>query len=1038
MSPMDICITMELEWSPKITCNGGSSSKTCHTIHNAKDQLHKGYVDKTATSATRSLVCQECSIGTIFGLYHTPTTRRKVIEAQSFDSFPNESRWERTSLPQQSTFSSQPPIPPVRQSPLGQPPKTFHYTPELRYKPVYFGDPRLRRYSCGYSERRPSREISISGLQDFCRTMLTVKTPESVSLQKNGSQFEDSHLNNKKNEDSRTSVNERENSQNAQDIQTQKSAKQSTPLRSPKLVKEVLKRMSSHPSGRDPQIPETFSDEDDPDFSVEREAMKVIADFDKSLPDVHATEQVERYPTIKEGPALQQISEAPSKDHGLQSDNLVEEVLLSERKYSKLLPMGSSGFGEKFQGRDEIEDSRRFMSLTNDHKSRGASTRGESSAPPKPPRNYDSLPRGFKASDAETQYDVVSSGIHPLTNGHSTANRTANHSNPSPQQNYFVVVAIDFGTTYSGYAFSFTQDPENIHMMRKWEGGDNGVFNQKTPTTLLLDPKEKFHSFGYAARDYYHDLDSDEARQWLYFEKFKMTLHKTEYLSRDTLIYAANGRGLSAMTVFAHALRYFKEHALQELSDQSATTILNDDARWVVTVPAIWRQPAKQFMRNAAYEAGIASSENPEQLLIALEPEAASIFCRRLQQHQLVPLVSSPQRLSLPNIKEPAEGSLEPAVIENAGTRYMVVDCGGGTVDITVHEIIDENGTIKELHKATGGPYGSVGIDMEFEKLLVDIFGGDFMEHFKLKNPAAFVELMALFEARKRNASPFKITPINMALPYSFVNSYKKIKNTTMDAALKKYGHKDIKWSSQGMLRMEPSVMMNLFQPTLDAIRRHVAQVLDTCDSSGDISYLFLVGGFAESTILQKTIRDAFSDRLKVIIPQGVSLAILKGAVLFGIDPTVVSSRRSRLTYGVGVLNRFINGVHPPEKLVVKDGVQWCADVFDKFVLADQSVCVGDTVIRRYTPARSGQACSVIHIYCSERDDVAFITDPGVKRCGTLVLDLPDDSHSADSVPAGKREIQTIMIFGDTELKVSAMDVLTGKCVKAEVDFLNG
>lgn len=35
---------------------------------------------------------------------------------------------------------------------------------------------------------------------------------------------------------------------------------------------------------------------------------------------------------------------------------------------------------------------------------------------------------------------------------------------------HFVVVAIDFGTTYSGYAFSFTRDPDNIHMMKKWEG----------------------------------------------------------------------------------------------------------------------------------------------------------------------------------------------------------------------------------------------------------------------------------------------------------------------------------------------------------------------------------------------------------------------------------------------------------------------------------------------------------------------------------------------------------------------------------------
>ena len=42
----------------------------------------------------------------------------------------------------------------------------------------------------------------------------------------------------------------------------------------------------------------------------------------------------------------------------------------------------------------------------------------------------------------------------------------------------------------------------------------------------------------------------------------------------------------------------------------------------MITVPAIWRQEAKQFMREAAYQAGIASRESPGQLVIALEPEA--------------------------------------------------------------------------------------------------------------------------------------------------------------------------------------------------------------------------------------------------------------------------------------------------------------------------------------------------------------------------------------------------------------------------------
>ncbi|NXK83914.1 HS12B protein, partial [Amazona guildingii] len=166
---------------------------------------------------------------------------------------------------------------------------------------------------------------------------------------------------------------------------------------------------------------------------------------------------------------------------------------------------------------------------------------------------------------------------------------------------FAVVVAIDFGTTSSGYAFSFSSDPEAIHMMRKWEGGDPGVANQKTPTSLLLTPDGAFHSFGYTARDYYHDLDPEEAREWLYFEKFKMKIHSTSDLTMSTELEALNGKKAPALEVFAHALRFFRQHAVQELKEQCPSLPERDAIRWVITVPAIWKQPAKQFMREAAY-----------------------------------------------------------------------------------------------------------------------------------------------------------------------------------------------------------------------------------------------------------------------------------------------------------------------------------------------------------------------------------------------------------------------------------------------------
>lgn len=116
--------------------------------------------------------------------------------------------------------------------------------------------------------------------------------------------------------------------------------------------------------------------------------------------------------------------------------------------------------------------------------------------------------------------------------------------------------------------------------------------------------------------------------------------------------------------------------------------------------------------------------------------------------------------------------------------RYMVVDCGGGTVDITVHELrraggssaqgAAEDSTLRELHKATGGPWGSVRVDQEFVALLGDTFGAEFVEQFRLKRPAAFVELMLSFEARKRSASPFRDAPLNVFPPFAFIDYYRK------------------------------------------------------------------------------------------------------------------------------------------------------------------------------------------------------------------------------------------------------------------------
>ncbi|XP_065100981.2 heat shock 70 kDa protein 12A isoform X4 [Paramisgurnus dabryanus] len=612
-------------------------------------------------------------------------------------------------------------------------------------------------------------------------------------------------------------------------------------------------------------------------------------------------------------------------------------------------------------------------------------------------------------------------GITPLSPTHVLKD---SEENEPTKHHYVVVVAIDFGTTSSGYAYAFTKEPECIHTMRRWEGGDPGVSNQKTPTTILLTPDKKFHSFGYAARDFYHDLDPTESKQWLYLEKFKMKLHTTANLSIDTDLHAANGKKVKALDIFAYALAFFKEQALKELSDQAGADFDNGDVRWVITVPAIWKMPAKQFMREAAYKAGLVHRDNPDQLIIALEPEAASIYCRKLRLHQMVDLDSKTALNGYNPTENVGAGMAQ-------GDRYVVVDCGGGTVDLTVHQIRLPEGHLKELYKASGGPYGSIGIDYEFEQLLCKIFGQDFIDQFKIKRPAAWVDLMIAFESRKRAATPDRSNPLNINLPFSFIDYYKKFRGHSVEHALRKSNVDFVKWSSQGMLRMSPDAMNALFKPTIDHIIQHLTELFDRPEVT-DIKFLFLVGGFAESPLLQQAVQNMLQGRSRIIIPHDVGLTILKGAVLFGLDPSVIKVRRSPLTYGVGVLNRFVEGKHPPEKMLVKDGTRWCTDVFDTFISADQSVALGETVKRSYTPAKPSQQVIVIHVYCSERESVSFITDPGVRKCGTLKLDV-----SGTESPVARREIQTLMQFGDTEIRAMAVDVATSRTVKASIDFLS-
>lgn len=72
-------------------------------------------------------------------------------------------------------------------------------------------------------------------------------------------------------------------------------------------------------------------------------------------------------------------------------------------------------------------------------------------------------------------------------------------------------------------------------------------------------------------------------------------------LTTDLVIPAANGRTQLAVDVFAHSLTFMKKHLLRAVGAHLGYDPHPDTVRWVLTVPAIWDENAKQFMREAAY-----------------------------------------------------------------------------------------------------------------------------------------------------------------------------------------------------------------------------------------------------------------------------------------------------------------------------------------------------------------------------------------------------------------------------------------------------
>lgn len=75
------------------------------------------------------------------------------------------------------------------------------------------------------------------------------------------------------------------------------------------------------------------------------------------------------------------------------------------------------------------------------------------------------------------------------------------------------------------------------------------------------------------------------------------------YLLQDvhwsTTIPDASGKKMRALDVFSEAIGYLKRHVMKQC-DERGFDLSDREIKWILTVPAIWGDAAKQFMRKAA------------------------------------------------------------------------------------------------------------------------------------------------------------------------------------------------------------------------------------------------------------------------------------------------------------------------------------------------------------------------------------------------------------------------------------------------------
>ena len=418
----------------------------------------------------------------------------------------------------------------------------------------------------------------------------------------------------------------------------------------------------------------------------------------------------------------------------------------------------------------------------------------------------------------------------------------------------------------------------------------------------------------------------------------------------------------------------------------------------------------------------IPNEVNPDKLSLALEPESAALYSQETVTKQIA--------------SDPSAAAI------SCPTDYMVIDIGGGTVDITAH--VEVGGGIVVENIPTGNAWGGTQVNEAFSKMLQEIVNDPEFEKFLAsgdhsQNMAELIKIFYTeFENEKLLFGRERTDELRIALPNRFIRFYD---NSLIEGVKRKRG---IEYEDDTLYIDKELVERQLFGPALDGIIKCTLEAIE--ENKYRVNTFYLVGGFGGCKYVHQKVIAAIQEtytskgqNFTVLVPPTPLLAVAQGAVMWRKDPEKIKARRVDATYGIAVSLLFNPDEHDKHYKFFdeEERKDRCNRVFSVFLLKGELAKAEELVTVNLTPLRNANTQMSIDIYSTTKLGVQYVVDKRgnstVTKIGQLVIDIPNP----DNLPTEKRIVDVTMDFSGTEIQAKAKYRVNGKEVKTVCDFLS-